>query len=278
MDWPVELEPLFLAGEDKPVSHKAVVRQTDRAVLGVVGPAYKPLQNSEAFSWFDPFLASGEAQLHTAGSLRGGSRIWVLAKLNRDPIVLGKGEEIEKFLLLSHSHDGSLAVRIGFTPVRVVCANTLSMAHRDEKSQLIRIKHSKSVLQNLDDVRATVNTINEAFEATAQQYRKLLHTGIQEKDVRAYVQVVMGYGETPLDELSKRAQAQIDTIVAHAFAGRGQAASAAEGTLWGAYNGVTEYLNHEAGRAQDTRLNSLWYGENARVSERALELALQMAA
>jgi hypothetical protein len=82
------------------------------------------LQNKDAFAWFQPFLDAREAALHTAGSLRQGSRIWVLAKLNRDPLVIAEGDEVEKFLLLSHGHDGSLAVRCGFTPVRVVCANT----------------------------------------------------------------------------------------------------------------------------------------------------------
>ena len=94
-------------------------------MLGIVGPRFAVLQNKDAFGWFQPFLDAKEAALHTAGSLRGGSRIWVLAKLNRDPLVIAAGDEVEKFILLSHGHDGRLAVRGGFTPIRVVCQNTL---------------------------------------------------------------------------------------------------------------------------------------------------------
>ena len=92
-------------------------------------PGITILQNRDAFKWFQPFLDAKEAALHTAGSLREGSRIWVLAKLNRDPLVIAPGDEVEKFVLLSHGHDGSLAVRVGFTPIRVVVPNTLALAH-----------------------------------------------------------------------------------------------------------------------------------------------------
>ncbi len=115
LDWEVELVPLVTADTQAQVDHRAVRRTPDSKVLGVVGPRYAPLQNKDAFGWFQPFLDAREAALHTAGSLRSGSRIWVLAKLNRDPLVIAEGDTVEKFLLLSHGHDGSLAVRCGFS-------------------------------------------------------------------------------------------------------------------------------------------------------------------
>ena len=149
--WDVELVPLVTADAQAQVRHKAVRRTTDGRTLGVVGPRFCVLQNRDAFAWFQPFLDAREAALHTAGSLRNGSRIWVLAKLNRAPLVVAPGDEVEKFILLSHGHDGSLAVRVGFTPVRVVCQNTLSMAHGSDASRLIRVKHTRDVHQNLDE-------------------------------------------------------------------------------------------------------------------------------
>ena len=127
--WDVELVPLVTADTQAKVENKAVRRTSDGRILGVVGPRFTVLQNKDAFKWFEPFLAAKEALLHTAGSLQDGSRVWVLAKLKRDPLVIAEGDEVEKFILLSHGHDGSLAVRCGFTPIRVVCQNTLSMAH-----------------------------------------------------------------------------------------------------------------------------------------------------
>ena len=107
LDSDVELVPLITTDTQAKVENKAVRRSTDGKILGVVGPRYHPLQNKEAFQWFQPFLDAKEAALHTAGSLRGGSRVWVLAKMNRDPIVVAQDDEVEKFILLSHSHDGT---------------------------------------------------------------------------------------------------------------------------------------------------------------------------
>ncbi|MGH7072235.1 MAG: DUF932 domain-containing protein, partial [Acetobacteraceae bacterium] len=170
LDWSVELTPLVTADTQAAVAHKAVRRTSDGRVLGVVGPRYTALQNQDAFKWFQPFLDAKEAALHTAGSLREGSRIWVLAKLNREPLVVAPGDEVEKFILLSHGHDGSLAVRVGFSPIRVVCANTLALAHGSDASKLIRIKHTKDVLENLANVREVMDVANAAFETTAEQY------------------------------------------------------------------------------------------------------------
>jgi len=167
LDWEVELVPLITSDTQAQVDHRAVRRKTDGRTLGVVGPRYAPLQNRDAFGWFQPFLDAGEAALHTAGSLRSGSRIWVLAKLNRDPLEIAEGDTVEKYLLLSHGHDGSLAVRRGFTPVRVVCANTLAMAHGSDASKLIRVKHTKEILMNLANIREVMDLANAEFEATA---------------------------------------------------------------------------------------------------------------
>jgi hypothetical protein len=95
--WDVELVPLVTADTQAKVTHQAVRRKTDGRTLGVVGPRFCPLQNKDAFAWFQPFLDAKEAALHTAGSLRNGSRIWVFAKLNRTPLVVAPGDEVEKF-------------------------------------------------------------------------------------------------------------------------------------------------------------------------------------
>src|SRR5205823_12189648 len=88
-------------------------------------------------------------------------------------------------------HDGSLAVRCGFTPVRVVCANTLAMAHGDDASKLIRVKHTKDVLENLANVREVMDLANQQFEATAEQYRRLARKSINQDDLRKYVRRVL---------------------------------------------------------------------------------------
>lgn len=86
LDWRVVLEPLQLTSDGRPAPAHATVRDTDRRILGVVGPQYRPLQNEEAFAWFQPFLDLGEASIESAGSLAHGKRVWVLAKLSQAPL------------------------------------------------------------------------------------------------------------------------------------------------------------------------------------------------
>jgi phage/plasmid-like protein (TIGR03299 family) len=275
LDWGVELVPLVTADTQAPVAHKGVRRTSDGRVLGVVGPRYCVLQNRDAFKWFQPFLDAREAALHTAGSLRQGSRVWVLAKLNRDPLVVAPGDEVEKFILLSHGHDGSLAVRVGFTPVRVVCANTLAMAHGSDASKLIRLKHTKDVLTNLANVREVMNLANQEFEATAEQFRLLARRSVNQADLRKYVRRVLKVDDQ--EKVATRTANQVEQIVRLCEAGRGNDLPPIRGTFWAAYNGVTEWLGYERGRSQQSRLDSLWFGDSASVNRHALEVALDMA-
>jgi phage/plasmid-like protein (TIGR03299 family) len=275
LDWEAELVPLMTTDTQAKVEHKAVRRKTDGKVLGVVGPRYHVLQNRDAFRWFEPFLAAKEAALNTAGSLAEGSRIWVLAKLNRAPLVIAQGDEIEKFILLSHSHDGSLAVRVGFTPIRVVCANTLALAHKKDASNLIRLKHSASLMENLENVRETMNVANAEFEANAEQYRLLARKNVNQADLKKYVKKVLKVEEGK--ESSTRMENTIKDIIGRCESGKGNDLPSVRGTLWTAYNGLNEWLSYERGHNQQNRLNSLWFGESANLNRFALETALAMA-
>lgn len=277
LDWGVESVPLVTADDRRDgVTHVAMRRTSDGRILGVVGPRYCPLQNRDAFRFFTPFLEAGEAALHTAGSLRQGSRVWVLAKLNRDPIEVVPGDEVEKFLLLSHSHDGSLAVRCGFTPVRVVCANTLAMAHGSDASKLLRVRHTGDVLANLSAIREVMNLADREFEATAEQYKRLAQKSVNQSDLNLYVKRVLGVEQE--SDLSSRTKNIVERIVELAEVGKGNDATEVRGTLWAGYNAVTEYLGYNRGHTATKRLDSLWFGDSAAVSKHALDVALEMAA
>lgn len=276
LDWKVDRVPLITA-EGAPVDHKALVRATDKKVLGVVGPRYQPLQNSEAFAFFDPFIKAGEANYETAGSLREGKRVWILAKINRKPIEVVKNDLVEKFLLLSNSHDGTLAVRVGFSPIRVVCANTLRLAHGDQGSELIRIRHTAKMVKTLDEIREIVNLADARFEATAEQYKALAAKDCNKSDLAKYVHQVFEFSEEPATERIKENQEEVLGNIIKLFES-GKGAEYHRGSYWGAYNAVTEYLGYEKGRSQDSRLDSLWFGESARVNQKAFELALKEAA
>ena len=229
--------------------------------------------------------------MHTAGALFGGSRIWILAELNRDPMEIACGDIVEKYVLLSHSHDGSLAVRAGFSPIRVVCWNTLSMAHSSELSKLIRLKHSKNVHQNLENLREIMNLVNAEFEATAEQYRLLASKDINQKDLRKYVKAVFeieaednviwpekGERTKEMKEFcSERTKNIMEEVMALMETGKGNNLPSVRGTYWVAYNSLTQYLSYNAARNDDNRLNSLWFGQNSKLNSHALSIAVEMA-
>lgn len=293
-DWHVEMEPLYVKRVNAVVCEtdgtvnleerfervdmrQATVRSDNKLILGTVGPRYTPLQNASAFDWFKPFLESRQAELHTAGSLDEGRKVWILAKLDLNNAEIVPGDDVAKFILLSNSHDGTLAVRVGFTPIRVVCANTLGMAHRKAESKLVRIRHHKTVEKTLEAVRDVMNLANQEFEATADQYRFLASRPISYKDLEAYVKIVLKVEEEKDKPLATRTQNTILDIISRFEGGIGSRIEGVKGTYWGAYNAVTEWLSYKRGHNTDTRMQSLWFGDSANMNQLALDTATEMA-
>jgi len=272
LDWHVEKQPLFLGDGREVEGHSAVIRGDSGDVLGVVGDRYQPLQNRDQFRWFAPFLESRECAFETCGALNGGQLVWVLAKVNRPDSDIGGGDAVRKYLLLTSSHDGSAATSVGFCPIRVVCWNTLSAGLSHEASKLLKVKHTASQAAALAAIRETINLVDESFEATAAQYRKLLACRLSPADLRRYVKLVL---ELPEDEtaLSGRARNTLADVVELARRGVGNDGR----TAWSAYNGVTHYITHQYGHTADSRLRANWYGAGRRMNDRAFSLALQLA-
>lgn len=273
LDWQVELRRLFIEGREEVQSgildQYAVCRTSDNAFLGIVGPGYVPLQNEDALQWFQPFLDAGEASLETAGSLKGGRHVWALAKIRDGNMTVGKQDAVAHYILLSNAHDGSVAVRVGFTPIRVVCNNTLSLAHDSKASKLLRVRHTLNLHDNLKLVREIMNVARGEFNATVEQYRHLQKRSIDATGLENYVRVVF--------DLSGKSSRELIPNIVYLFEnGRGN--REAGRTYWGAYNAVTEYLNYFRGRKQDNTLSSLWFGESVQVNRQALALAMKMAA
>lgn len=300
MDWDVGLKALQTC-DGEPVEHRACYRVSDGRIFGVVGPTWTPLQNREAFKWFDPFLEAKEATIETAGALFGGSRIWVLAKINRAPSVIVKGDEVQKYILLSNSHDGKVAVRVGFTPIRVVCNNTLQLATNDSASKLIRVRHTKNVADVLVAVRETMDAANAAFEATAEQYRALARVKCTGDDLTRYVNVVFKRTapklakpaaesveqpselaqlltkDLPADEPKEFQARCIEQVRANFEGGKGNTMRGVKGTWWAAYNAMTEFLTHQRGTSEETRL-AAQFNDAATINQRALTTAIALSA
>jgi phage/plasmid-like protein (TIGR03299 family) len=188
---------------------------------------------------------------------------------------------VEKYVLLSNSHDGTLAVRVGFTPIRVVCANTLAMAHDSNASKLIRVKHSGNVVSNLEKIRETMNLADQEFETTAEQYRLLASREINTSDLEKYIKIVfatkkqMSDAEGNVEELNSgdRIKGKIINLFEN---GRGQNLPETRRTFWSAYQAVSEYVQYERGEDSQARLDNTWFGQGMQINKKALETAVTM--
>lgn len=283
LDWSVSKRPVYVADTNgiqvELEGYKAITRDSDNQVYNVLSDNYEPLQNKEAFTFFDQFVENKLARYETAGSLDQGRKVWILASINKDPIKIGANDDVLKFLMLSNAHDGTMAVRVGFTPIRVVCANTLRLAHDDGRSQFMRINHGKSVASNLNLLSDAINLADRKFEATAELYRKLASTHINKDDLAQFVYLTFQTHKIANPESRAAREKKMLEIVTKNFeTGRGADLVSANGTLWGAYNAVSEYLNYERGKEQDTRLKALWFGYSAQVNQQALNAAIQLSA
>ncbi len=277
LDWEVEVRPMFLADGSKVEDGRAVVRTTDNKQLGVVGTRWTPLQNRDAFNVFEPLVARGDMTLETAGSLKGGKRIWVLCKIKQDNLEVAKNDEIALYGMLSNGHDGTLAVHFGFTNIRIVCSNTEQMARTSESSRLVRVRHHRLVLENVEKLRDLMNLAKTEFEGSLEDYRFLASRAINQDDLKKYIRIVFKQDKKKEDDISSR-QNNIMAEVERLFEeGKGNDLPGVRGTYWAAYNSVTEYLNWNAGRNAENRMNSLWFGPNNNVSRDALLTAMEMA-
>lgn len=242
--------------------------------LGVVGTKYTPLQPRAAFEWFQPWLETREVSIETAGTLRGGTVDWVMARILRGNIDLGGSEEIAKYLLLSTSHDGTKATSVGFTPQRVVCSNTLAMAHQSDASKLLRVRHTASQGTALSTIRETIDMVDQEFNATAAQYRMLMNARVSLADLRNYLKMVNDVNPDTSDKaLGGVMRNRINRMVDLAMDGIGNEGA----TFWSAYNGVTQYLTHEYGSDNEKRVWSMMQGASRNLNRNALDLAIELA-
>lgn len=259
-----------------------VVREDDwqkgiATVLGIVGKEYTPLQNREAFAFFDPIVGEGSAIYHTAGMLGDGQRVWMLAKLPDEIRVIGD-DIANKFLLLSNSHDGNSAVQIKFTPIRVVCENTLTLALREGPT--LRIPHVRDVRERLMIAANLLNAIQARFTEVEGVYRNMARYPLGKEQLNRYLRQVFPDPRRGSDaERYERAlvQAQRDRTGAEirAEAGKGTNLRGVCGTLWAAYNGVAEYVDYARyGNSSVARqVQAIWFGDGYLAKARAYRAA-----
>lgn len=195
LNWNVIQEPIY-TGENEPISgYKANVRDSDRKVLGVVTDRYKVVQNHEAFAFTDALLGQG-VRYETAGSLQEGRKVWLLAHMPHEYII--SGERISPYLLFSNTHDGSGAVKVALTPIRVVCNNTLNLALRTAERSWSMI-HTGDIRGKMREASDTLFKAERYMDELGKEFENLRMHKLSDQEVIAYIEILLPIedGSTP---------------------------------------------------------------------------------
>ena len=273
LNWSVEKVPAYstIAGKQISIGQSALVRSSDNMILDVVSEDWNPVQNAEAFDFFNEFVAAGDMEMHTAGSLKQGQIIWGLAKV-KESFELFKGDQIDSYLLFSNFHKYGFSTDVRFTPIRVVCNNTLTLSLNSSVERMAKISHRK--IFEPGNVKQMLGIATDKLAKYKEMAQYLGSKKAKDEDIVEYfcrIFPVTGSNEKKTKEVSKNAQIALDIL--HTQPG----AEYAEGTWWQPFNAVTYLTDHLAGRSADTRLTSSWYGSNKTLKTKALEVAVEMA-
>ena len=202
LDWEVGQEAVYTSGGDAVQGYLANVRSSDRHVLGIVTDRYRVIQNHEAFAFTDALLGEG-VRYETAGSLMGGRKVWLLARLPREYII--SGEQISPYLVFSNTHDGSGAVRVAITPVRVVCSNTLNLALSTARRSW-SMNHTGNVSEKMREAEETLFLAEKYMSCLGREFESLQKKKLTDAQVREYIELLLPYDRDPTPQQEKNIQ------------------------------------------------------------------------
>ncbi len=258
-------------------------RSDPRRVLGTVGARYVPIQNAEAFDILDGIIGEGGAEIETAGSLFNGRVVFMTAKLPGNIAV--KDDTVAKYLLLRTSHNGTSALEVMCTPVRVVCNNTLTWAINGAKNKF-SIRHTANAADQIEEARRVLGFAAEHFDAATDQMNRLADERLDDAFVSSYLerlfpdpQAKPDAEKPPCTTRAKKTRNRISRL----FYGeqRGADQDATDGTAYGLINAVSEYIDHDrtvsthgAASKAETRMNTLLYGSGAALRQTAVDSLL----
>ena len=285
LDWKVELRPARGAQEinkKKEFSRYEVVRiprpntKEQEVLFGVVSRRYQPLQNLEAFEFFDPIVGEGKAYFETAGALGEGERIWVMAKMP-DAMEIVRGDECFKYLLLSNSHSGDGSVIVKFTTVRVVCQNTLMLAMEDGQ-KAYRVRHSKQMQFKLNELAEFMAITQKVFLNAEMLFKQLAKIQMKDGRLEHYFDAV--FPRSDAQKKKRETPARWKFLQEVFETEEDLQLPGVQGTLWGAYNAITRFEDYKQPQQEeqpDQRLERTWFGGGADTKLKALSKAAELA-
>lgn len=282
LDWRIKETPVrFIDGDKGHLGEilsfddqKVLYRSDTQAPLSVVSQRYQVVQPREILEFYRDLTEASGFELETAGSLKGGRKIWALARTGQSGVLKGK-DQTNAYVLLATACDGTMATTAQFTSVRVVCNNTLAVALNGQ-TQAVKVSHrsvfdAAAVKQQLGitvsswgDFMYRLKALSER-KVTARETQKFLTTVFQPHPAQQY------------SKANDRAMSKVLSL----FDGNGRGADlpSAKKTAYGLLNAVTEFVDHEKrARSNDYRLDSAWFGQGAALKQRALDHAVALVA
>lgn len=240
LDWNVVQRNIQVCGGAKIKNYKANVRDSDGTVLGVVSDRYKIVQNAEAFEFTDS-LIGGEVRYETAGSLNGGRKIWLLARLPETEIA---GDKTEPYICFTNTHDGSGAIRVCMTPIRVVCNNTLNLALGSAR-RAWSVRHTGDMASKMHEVRVCLEMASAYMNDLSQTADRLANTTVTRDRLREILDEMFPVTEDSTDREKQNIQKLKNEYMVCYFA---PDILKFRGTAWGAVNAMSDMISHNAPR------------------------------
>jgi phage/plasmid-like protein (TIGR03299 family) len=287
LEWGVGLQPVCRQ-DGRPVDgFRFTVREDCGVVLGVVTEQYQPIQNAQAAEVMDALVTEGGAHVEVAGALEAGQRCWMLAHIPGD-FEVAAGDAVRPYVLLAWGHDGKHGLAAKLTPIRVVCNNTLTAALGRKWSSTadVYVRHHRNAHVRIEQAQRAMGLIRKKVEATQETYAQLAATTI---DAEAYFTRLFPAPERPAGGEDNKYAERLARWSAHQHrllelyaSGHGSDLPGVRGTAWGAYNAVTEWVDHhypllESGKVSATRTTSVLFGGYAELKKHALTEALALA-
>ena len=253
LDWEVLQTPVYMENGIVIPNYKANVRSVDNACLGIVSDRYQIVQNTEAFEFTDAIVGeteNGVVTYETAGSLCGGRKIWLLAKM---PVQKVLDDDVEPYMFFSNSHDGSGAIKVGMTPIRIVCNNTLNMALASAKRSW-STKHVGDMQSKLEEAKLCLSMADQYMQNLDIEADRLANAVLYKEQIDEILDEMFPINDNDTDRKKQNVQSVKDNFYVAYFMPDilkfGESA-------WRAVNAMSDMVTHST-----PKRNTASYEEN----------------
>lgn len=285
MDWEILESPVHytadsVGGLSQIMSypeHKVLLRSDNKAPLSVVGARYKVVQPREILEFYRDLTEKSGFELDTAGVLKGGRKLWALARTGQSGVLRGN-DQTNAYVLLATACDGSMATTAQFTSIRVVCNNTLAVATAGAVNA-VKVRHN--TIFDPDAVKRELGISVSAWDDFMYRLKVLSERKVKDKEAKDFFERVFTDPNVPVLASGAKPNERAKSAALELFEGKGMGADLAssKGTAYGLLGAITEYVDHHRrARSTDHRLDSAWFGIGANLKQKALDEALRLAA